>query len=123
MIKIKRIQYDFSVCQLEDYSLVNYDSLYYFIEKTGTEKSLVCLTSDVPSNTIKREDGWKAMYIQGTLDFSLIGILSKIADILAKNHISIFVVSTYDTDYLLVKEENFERALDLLKNEGYEIID
>lgn len=123
MIKIKRIQYDFSVCQLEDYSLVNYDSLYYFIEKTGTEKSLVCLTSDVPSNTIKREDGWKAMYIQGTLDFSLIGILSKIADILAKNLISIFVVSTYDTDYLLVKEENFERALDLLKNEGYEIID
>lgn len=123
MIKIKRIQYDFSVCQLEDYSLVNYGSLYYFIEKTGTEKSLVCLTSDVPSNTIKREDGWKAMYIQGTLDFSLIGILSKIADILAKNLISIFVVSTYDTDYLLVKEENFERALDLLKNEGYEIID
>ncbi len=67
-MKIKRINQEFSVCQVEDYSLVNMDSEYCFIEKTDEEKSLVCLTKEVPPNVIQREDGWKAFRIQGTLD-------------------------------------------------------
>lgn len=65
------------------------------------EKSLVCITSEVPENTVQRDDGWKAFCIQGVWDFSLIGILAKIATILADNGISIFAVSTYNTDYRL----------------------
>ncbi len=62
-----------------------------------------------PSNVIKRDDGWKAFCIQGILDFSLIGILSKIAAILADNDISIFAASTYNTDYVFVKSQNYQR--------------
>ena len=78
----KKIHQEFSVCQVEDYSFVNLDSEYSFIGKTDEEKSLVCLTSEVPPNVIRRDDGWKALRIQGVLEFSLIGILSKIAAIL-----------------------------------------
>lgn len=75
-----------------------------------------------PSNVIKRNDGWKAFCIQGILDFSLIGILSKIAAILADNDISIFAASTYNTDYVFVKSQNYQRGLEILKSAGYEII-
>ena len=72
---------------------------------------------------IRRDDGWRAFRIQGVLDFALIGILAKIASVLAENGISIFAVSTYNTDYVLVKEENYQKALDILARSGYEIRD
>ena len=122
-MELKRIHQDFSVCQVEDYSLVNFESEYCFTGKTDEEKSLVCITSEVPSNAIRRDDGWKAFRIQGVLDFSLIGILSKIATILADNAISIFAVSTYNTDYVLIKSENYQRGLKILKAAGYKIVD
>lgn len=98
------------------------DSEYNFIGKTDEEKSLVCITNEVPANVIQRDDGWKAFRIQGVLDFSLIGILSKIATILADNGISIFAVSTYNTDYVLIKKENYQKGLDVLQGAGYKII-
>lgn len=122
-MKLRKIHQDFSVCQVEDYSLVNLESQYCFIGKTDEEKSLVCATSEVPSNVIKKDDGWKAFYIEGVLDFSLIGILSQIASILADNAISIFAVSTYNTDYVLIKSENYQRGLEILESKGYEISD
>lgn len=123
MMEIKKIDHNFSVCQVEDYSLVNLNSEYSFIGKTDEEKSLVCITDEVPANVIQRDDGWKAFRIQGVLDFSLIGILAKIAAALADNGISIFAVSTYNTDYVLMKRENYQKALDVLKSLGYMIID
>lgn len=121
-MEIKRIHQEFSVCQVEDYSLVNLDSEYSFIGKTDEEKSLVCITSEVPQNVIQRDDGWKAFRIQGVLDFSLIGILAKIAAVLADNGISIFAVSTYNTDYVLIKKENYEKGLEVLRASGYEVV-
>ena len=123
MMEIKKIDHNFSVCQVEDYSLVNLNSEYSFIGKTDEEKSLVCITDEVPANVIQRDDGWKVFRIQGVLDFSLIGILAKIAAALADNGISIFAVSTYNTDYVLMKRENYQKALDVLKALGYMIID
>ena len=123
MMEIKKIDHNFSVCQVEDYSLVNLNSEYSFIGKTDEEKSLVCITDEVPANVIQRDDGWKAFRIQGVLDFSLIGILAKIAAALADNGISIFAESTYNTDYVLMKKENYQKALDVLKALGYMIID
>ncbi len=123
MMEIKKIDHNFSVCQVEDYSLVNLNSEYSFIGKTDEEKSLVCITDEVPANVIQRDDGWKAFRIQGVLDFSLIGILAKIAAALADNGISIFAVSTYNTDYVLMKKENYQKALDVLKALGCMIID
>lgn len=122
IMKIKAIEYDFSVCKVADYSLVNLDSEYVFIGKTDEEHSLVCITSEVPTNTIEREDGWKAFRVEGVLDFSLIGILSKICGFLAENKIGIFAVSTFNTDYILIKKEQFSNALQALENAGYELI-
>ena len=120
-MQIKKLGQDFSVCKVTDYSLVNLNAEYCFIGKTEEEKSLVCITGDVPSNVIQRDDGWKGFRIQGILDFSLVGILAEIAAILAKNGISIFAVSTYNTDYVLIKKENYQKALDTLERSGYEI--
>lgn len=121
-MKIKKLEYGFSVCKVEDYSLVNRDAKFCFTAKTDEENSLVCLTKDVPPNATERDDGWRAFRIQGTLDFSLIGILSEISGILADNKIGIFAVSTYNTDYILTKTENFERAIQVLFDAGYEIV-
>lgn len=122
-MEIKRIDEEFSVCQVEDYTYANLDSEYYFIGKTDEEKSLVCPVSEVPANAIKRDDGWRAFRIQGVLNFSLIGILAKIASVLTDNGISIFAVSTYNTDYVLVKKESFQDALGVLAAAGYDIVD
>lgn len=121
-MKLKRIPYGLTVCKVEDIYAVDMDSDFYFLGKTDEEISLVCRTEDTPSLTIERDDGWRGFRIQGILDFSLIGILSKLSGILAEHEIGIFAVSTYNTDYILVKEENFERALSVLKSEGYVVL-
>ena len=121
-MEIKKLDYDFPVCKVADYSKVNLESDFCFIGKTDEENSLVCLTEAVPDNTTERDDGWKAFRIQGVLDFSLIGILSKISALLAENKIGIFAVSTYNTDYILTKRENFEKAIQVLENAGYTIV-
>lgn len=79
-------------------------------------------TEDTPKETIEYENGWKSFRIQGVLDFSLIGILAKISGILAENKIGIFAVSTFNTDYILVKKENFDKALNVLADAGYTVV-
>ena len=116
---MKVINKDFMVCKVKDYSEVDLTADYVFIGKTDEENSLVCETSLIPVNTIERENGWRAFRIEGVLDFSLIGILSKISGLLAANGIGIFAVSTFNTDYILTKTENFDKAIDILKAEGY----
>lgn len=121
-MEIKKIDGDFSICKVENYSQINFDSEFYFIGRTDEENSLVCITENVPDNTTVRDDGWKAFRIEGVLDFSLIGILSKISALLAENNIGIFAVSTYNTDYILTKKENYDRALKVLADAGYVIV-
>ncbi len=121
-MELKQIEHKLTVCQVADLSDINMEADFYFIGKTKEELSLVCKTEDVPSGTVIREDGWRGFYVQGVLDFSLIGILSELSGLLAKNKISIFAVSTYNTDYILVKEENFNRTRDVLTEAGYRIL-
>jgi len=121
-LEIKALDFDFTVCKVTSYSSVDLESGYCFIGRTDEENSLVCITDDVPANVTERDDGWKAFRIQGILDFSLIGILSEISTLLAKNKIGIFAVSTYNTDYILTKKENFDKAIDVLRRAGYRIV-
>lgn len=121
-MKIEKINGDFSICQISDFSQINYKDNYCFISKTDEENSLVCMTVNVPANTIRRDDGWKAFRIQGILDFSLVGILSKISALLAGSNIGLFAVSTYNTDYILTKNADYQRALQILSAAGYEIV-
>lgn len=122
-MKLKTIPFDLTVCKLADGSLIDLNREFYFIGKTDEELSLVCRTEETPSNTTERDDGWRGFRIEGVLDFSLIGILSKLSSILAQNSIGIFAVSTYNTDYILVKKENFDKALSVLAEAGYKIED
>lgn len=121
-MQIKKIHHDFSICKTEDFSQVDLQCEYCFIGKTDEENSLVCITEMVPDNVIERDDNWKAFRIQGILDFSLIGILSKISTLLAEKNIGIFVISTYNTDYILTKKDDYDKALEVLSEAGYDII-
>lgn len=122
IMNIKKFDLDFTICKVPDYSQINLDSDFCFLGKTDEEFSLVCLTCDAPAETLEREDGWKAFRIEGVLDFSLIGILAKISAILADHRIGIFVVSTFNTDYILTKAENYPKALLVLQEAGYTIV-
>ena len=123
MLKLEKLPYNLTVCKVAEEKDLATDSRIFFIGKTDEEYSLVCETSAVPKCTTARDDGWKAFRICGMLDFSLIGTLSRISAILAEHKIGIFAVSTFNTDYILVKEEQFEAALFALKEAGYSIED
>ena len=119
-MQLKIIDMPFSICKLSDCSTLNMTESFYFYARTDEEISLVCPTEKTPANTLVSDHGWRMFRIEGTLDFSLVGILSKISGILAEYQISIFAVSTYNTDYILVKEEKFEAAINRLQEHGFE---
>ena len=120
-MKLKKLPCALTVCKLDSAESINLNEDFYFIGRTDEEISLVCRTECTPANTTARENGWRGFRIEGTLDFSLIGILARIASLLAEANISIFAVSTYDTDYVFLKEECFQEALQLLAENGYSI--
>ncbi len=111
----------FTVCKVESVPQELLDDRFCFVGKTDKELSLVCRTDLVPAQTLAREDGWRGMRVTGTLDFSLIGILSRISSILAEAGVGIFVISTYDTDYVLVKGNMLEKAADALHAGGIDV--
>lgn len=121
-MELMKLPYDLTVCKVRSMADIDTTSDIFFIGKTDEELSLVCKTEDAPMRTLEREDGWKGFRIQGVLDFSLIGILSKISGILAENLIGIFAVSTYNTDYVLVKAQNFDKAMAVLGEAGYSVV-
>lgn len=94
------------------------NEVFFSITKTAEELSVVCLQDKVPDG-ITCERGWKAIKVAAILDFSLVGIISRISKTLAEGGISIFVISTYDTDYILVRNRDIENATGLLINRGY----
>ncbi len=120
-MKLKVSPHALSVCRVEAFAEADLQRTFYFMARTQHEFSIVCRTEEVPEHTTHREDGWRGFFIDGELDFSLVGILSRIAGVLAENGISIFAVSTYNTDHVLVREENLTRALKALTDAGYEV--
>ncbi len=98
-----------------------YKQEFYSITKTDEELSIV-VDEDVNILSNVVEYNWKAIKIVGTLDFSLIGILSKISTILAQAEISIYAISTYNTDYILVKDDKLEKTTKVLEQNGYKFI-
>ena len=110
----------FTVCKLNSAAELPLETEFCFVGKTDRELSLVCPEENVPQNTLAREDGWRCFRVEGTLDFSLVGILSSISSKLAEAGIPIFAVSTFDTDYILVKETQFIPALEILRAAGHQ---
>lgn len=117
-MRIKILEDEFSVCRVADYSGVDPGAPFCFTGCTDEEKSLVCPQDAVPENATDRDDGWRGFRIEGVLDFSLIGILAKISGCLAEAGIGLFAVSTYNTDYIFTKKEDFDKAVEVLVSAG-----
>lgn len=98
-----------------------FESQIYFLGKTYDELSIVC-PEDVRIDSVESEGGWSALEVLGPLGFSLTGILSNISGVLAQKKISIFAISTFDTDYILVKKETILESVKALRDEGYTVV-
>ena len=120
-MKLEVLPQMFSVCKVADYGGVDLGAPFVFMGATDDEKSLVCPMAVVPANTMARSDGWRAFRVAGTLDFSLVGILAALSKTLADAGVGIFAISTFDTDYILTKAEDFEHALAALRAAGHDI--
>ncbi|MFC2008731.1 ACT domain-containing protein [Chloroflexota bacterium] len=90
------------------------------ITRTAAGLSVVCPDAQVAAG-VKKESGWKVLMVEGSLDFSLTGVLASLTSPLAREGISIFALSTYETDYLLVKQDQLDKAIHVLEAEGYDI--
>ena len=93
---------------------------FYSITRTKGELSLVCSEEFVPGG-VRCEKGWRCIAVSGPLDFSLTGILASLANSLAEAGISVFAISTFDTDYFLVKADNLKKAVLKLAEAGHRI--
>jgi uncharacterized protein len=91
-----------------------FKSDFYSVTRTGDEISVV-INDPVKVTSQKASTGWKGLRVAGILDFSLTGIINDLTKPLKENRIPVFVISTYNTDYIFVKEESFERTLSILK--------
>ena len=120
-MRLQVIEGKFSGCKVENLRAVNFNVPWLFVGKTDAEISVVCLTADVPHATLAREDGWRALRVAEPMDFGLTGVLAGISTVLARAGISIFAVSTFDTDYILIKAENLGLAQSALEAGGYTI--
>ncbi|MCB0404725.1 MAG: ACT domain-containing protein [Bdellovibrionales bacterium] len=111
----------FAICRLDAQSAIpNWaiKSPFFSVSKTADELSIVCEQKDVPPG-IKAERDWRCLKVAGPLDFSLTGILASLAAPLAEKGVSLFAISTFDTDYLLVKSNQLQRAAEALKKAGH----
>ncbi len=119
---IEILPYDFSICKVNDLSQIDLNREFVFLSHTDNEISVVCPCENVPKEVICQDKIWKCFRICGILDFSLIGILYSVSKILAESKIGIFAVSTYNTDYIFVKAENMQRAVNALAECGINIV-
>ena len=125
-MKLKREEGGYSVCRLDPGASFPAWASSGFVSATRTEAelSIVCESALVPREGapgMKEEGGWGMIRVIGPLDFGLVGVISSIAKPLADYRISIFSISTFDTDYFLVKEEKIAFALDVLRRFGFEV--
>jgi|ASRL01.1.fsa_nt_gi hypothetical protein len=123
-LKLKLLNNIYGVCRLEHTEPIPEWATrdqYFSITKTPEELSIVCAEKNIPER-IRYEGNWRQFKVEGILDFSLVGILSSLATLMAQNDISIFVISTFNTDYILVKNSNVNKAVDIFKENGCSVI-
>lgn len=121
--KLELLPDTYAVCRLDKNAPIPdwaTQGLFSSITRTARELSVVCPDARVPGE-LKKESGWKVLMVEGPLDFSLTGVLASLTGPLAREGISVFAASTYDTDYLLVKQEQLKRAIQVLGAEGYNV--
>jgi uncharacterized protein len=116
----------YSICRFETEAMLPgwiYQSDFYSITKTADELSVVTAQNDSLSYDIPCSKDWRILKVIGPLDFSLVGVIADISVILKDNDISIFTVSTFDTDYILVKEKDLRKSIESLVGDNYKFRD
>lgn len=112
----------FAVCRMDPNETLPSWALqgeFFAVTKTSEELSIVCDQSLVPTDVVA-EKNWRGLKVRGPLDFALTGILASLAAPLAEAKISIFAISTFNTDYLLIKQDAYERALEILRSKHFQ---
>ena len=122
-LTLERLPDTLAVCRLKpDAPLPDWASgRFVSITRTPDELSIVCSQSVVPEEVMAERD-WRYLRVAGVLDFSLVGVIARLTTVLAERDISVFVISTYDTDYFLVKEANLSAATGALQEAGYTVL-
>lgn len=113
----------YAICRLSrDASLPNWLPCAGFVAWTRTagELSVVCDETVVPDEATATR-GWRGLAVDGTLAFDLVGVLARLTTTLAAAHVSVFAISTYDTDHLFVRDIQFDAAVAALRRDGYEV--
>ena len=115
----------FAICKFKndtDISEWIKNSEFYSITQSGDELSVVCKQSNLVGDMLGFNKDWRVLKISGPLDFSLVGIIANISDILQEKNIPIITISTYDTDYILVKSSDLNKSKDALITQGHTVI-
>jgi hypothetical protein len=124
-LRLRKIPQEFAVCRLApDAPLPSWATSgdIWSVTRTPTELSVVCSQNSLPKN-LAAERNWVALQVIGPISFGMVGILSSLTLPLADAGVSIFVLSTYETDFILVRNESFEIACRVLTQAGHEIVD
>lgn len=121
-MKIEVLEEDFVVCKIESFDEVSMHDKYSFLTKEDQNISLICTDRYCPSKTLGIQKNYRAIKIEGNLEFNSVGVIAKLSSLLALNDISILSVSTFTTEYIFVKNAKLSKAVDVLKANGYELI-
>lgn len=122
-LQIKVLEPPFAVCRLdrsEEIAEKDLSGPFSSLSVTEDEISLVCVEAAAPAGA-KVEKGWRCMKVEGPLSLSEVGILASLTTTLAEAGVSLFAVSTWDTDYLMVKHGSLRTAIDVLTEAGHEV--
>lgn len=113
----------FMICRLDPEASVPewaHSGGFVSITRTSEELSIVCLEANIAEG-VEADRGWRSFKVEGPLDLSLTGVLASLVHPLAEARINIFAMSTFDTDYLMVKEDKVLRAADVLARSGHRL--
>ncbi|MFL6275868.1 MAG: ACT domain-containing protein [Blastocatellia bacterium] len=124
MFKLTLLPDKLAICRLSPDAAIPRWALgsdFYSITRTADELSIVCHQTDIPDD-VQSEGDWRCLKVHGPLAFSMVGVMASLTAPLAAAGISIFVISTFDTDYLLVKQAHLESAIAALSTAGHSII-
>lgn len=126
MLKLEILPDRYAICRLDPREAVpewTKDAdpgadAFVSITRTSEELSIVCRDLEIPEH-VEKECGWRCMRVAGKLDFNLVGVIAELTKHFADAAVSVFVVSTFDTDYLLIQDMNWSRAVDALLENGH----
>jgi hypothetical protein len=121
-MRLESVDEEFSICRLEsDQPVPDWATgKFVSITRTPDELSVVCPSVRVPRD-VKHESGWRCFHVVGPFQFSEVGVIASLVEPLAKADVPVFVISTFDTDWLLIQEPFLERAIDVLEKSEHRV--